>query len=89
MFMFINLSSVIFGYVLFFGSDRSPRKANLRSFVRSFHICLEQSNFIFLAQFFKQSVRNQSAVNEHSESTLKALIENSESTQERASIEHS
>ena len=41
--------------------------------VRSAQVCLEQSIFIILAQIFKQSVRNKSAVSEHSESTQRAL----------------
>ena len=63
-----------------FGSDRSSRNVNLRLFVRSCQTCLEQSIFIILAQIFKQSVRNKSAVREHSESTQRALREHSEST---------
>ena len=41
----------------------------VRSSVRPVQVCLEQSIFIILAQIFKQSVRNKSAVNEQSEST--------------------
>ena len=29
--------------IMFFGSDRSPRNADLRSFVRSVQVCLELS----------------------------------------------
>ena len=50
----------------------------IRQFVRPFHLCLEQSIFIFLAQIFKQLVRNQSAVSEHSESNQRAINEHSE-----------
>ncbi len=50
-------------------------------FVRSVQVCLEQSIFINLAQIFKQSVRNKSAVSEQSVSTQRALREQSESTQ--------
>ena len=53
----------------------------VRSFVRSAQVCLEQSIFIILAQIFKQSVRNKSAVSEQSVSTQRALREQSESTQ--------
>ena len=56
--------------------------------VRPFQTCLEQSIFIVLAQIFKQSVRNKSAVSEHSVSPQRALREHSESTQ-RAISEHS
>ena len=66
---------------LIFGSDRSSGNANLRSLVRSVQVCLEQSIFIILAQIFKQSVRNKSAVSEHSESTQRAIREQSESNQ--------
>ena len=76
---------VLFDYVRkylkfshFWLSDRSPRNADVRSFVRSVQVCLEQSIFIILAQIFKQSVRNKSAVSEH---TQRALREHSESTQ--------
>ena len=59
-----------------FGSDRSPVNANLRSCVRacvrSVQVCLEQSIFIILAQIFKQSVGNKSAVSEHSEQLKKS-----------------
>ena len=55
--------------------------------VRPAQVCLEQSKFIILAQIFKQSVRNKSAVRVHSESTQRALREHSESTQ-RALREH-
>ena len=41
----------------------------------------EQSIFIILAQIFKESVRNKSAVREHSESTQRAIREHSESNQ--------
>ena len=56
----------------------------------SVQTCLEQSIFIILAQIFKQSVRNKSAVSEHSESTQKALRKHSESTQKalREQSEH-
>ena len=37
--------------------------------VRPVQVCLEQSIFIILAQIFKQSVRNKSAVSGHSVST--------------------
>ena len=43
--------------------------------------CLEQSIFIILAQIFKQSVRNNSAVSKHSESNQRAIREQSETTQ--------
>ena len=36
--------------LVIFGSVRSSRKANVRSYVRPVQVCLEQSNFIFLAQ---------------------------------------
>ena len=49
--------------------------------VRPVQVCLEQSIFIILAQIFKQSVRNKSAVIEHSESTKWEIREQSESTQ--------
>ena len=63
-----------------FGSDTSSRNANLRlSFLRpSVQTCLEHSIFIILTQIFKQSVRNKSAVSEHSESTQRAIREHSE-----------
>ena len=51
----------------------------LRPFVCPVQSCLEQSIFILLAQIFKQSVRNKSAVNEHSKSTQKAHREQSKS----------
>ena len=72
--------SVLFIFLLF-GSDRSSRNADLRSSVRSVQTCLEQSIFIILAQIFKLSVRNRSAVSEHSESNQRALREQSESNQ--------
>ena len=50
-------------------------------FVCSFHLCLEQSIFIFFAQIFKQSVRNQWAVSEQSESSQWAVSEQSVSSQ--------
>ena len=53
----------------------------VRSSVRSVQTCLEQSILIILAQIFKQSVRNKSAVSEHSENTQRALRERSESYQ--------
>ena len=53
----------------------------VRSSVPSCQTCLEQSIFIILAQIFKQSVRNKSAVSEHSESNQRAIREHSESTQ--------
>ena len=71
-----------------FGSDRSSRSHYVCSSVRSVQTCLELSFFIILAQIFKLSVRNESAVSEHSESTQRALREHSESTQ-RALREHS
>ena len=49
----------------------------IRSFVRAVQVCLEQSIFIILAQIFKQSVRNKSALSEHSESDQRALREHS------------
>ena len=54
---------------------------SVRPFVCSVQVCLEQLIFIILSQIFKQSVRNKSAVSEHSESTQRAIREHSESTQ--------
>ena len=73
-------------FVHIFGSDRSSRNDNLSACVRPFQVCLGQSIFIILAQIFKQSVRNKSAVSEHSESTQRALREQSD---QRAIREHS
>ena len=59
-----NVNKFIFSP--FFGSDRSPRShfvcPSVRPSVPSAVSCLDQSIFIFLAQIFKQSVSNQSAV---------------------------
>ena len=41
----------------------------------SVQTCLEQSIFIILAHIFKQSVRNKSAVSEHSVSIKKESIQ--------------
>ena len=59
----------------------SGSNADLCMFVYSVQVCLEQSIFIILAQIFKQSVRNKSAVSEHSESNQRNIREHSESTQ--------
>ena len=70
---FSNIASLMF--MLLFGSsqsssfwlrhaDRSPRSHNLRPSVRAVQVCLDLSFFIFLAQIFKQSVSNQSAVSQ-------------------------
>ena len=67
---------------------RQELKESQCAFVHSFHVCLEQSIFIILAQIFKQSVRNKSAVSEHSVSTQWALRKHSEKNQ-RAIREHS
>ena len=56
---------------LFFAQSRSPKSHN----VCPCQTYLEQSIFIILAQIFKQSVRNKSAVSKHSESTQRALRE--------------
>ena len=53
----------------------------MRPSVHPVQVCLDQSIFITLAQIFKQSVRNKSAVSEQSGSTQRALRGHSESTQ--------
>ena len=40
-----------------FGSDRSPRNANLRLFVRSVKTCLEHTIFIFWPQILQDDLR--------------------------------
>ena len=67
----------------FLAPSRSPRSHNVCLSVRHnmLNASLEQSIFIILAQIFKQSVRNKSAVSEHSVSTQRALREHSESNQ--------
>ena len=79
-----------FSKIHIFGSERSPRHQDVTMFVRPVQVCLEleQSIFTILAQIFKQSVRNKSALKEHSKSTLRALWEHYESTQ-TAIREHS
>ena len=74
--------------LLVFGSDRSSRSHFMCPSVCPAQVCLEQSKFIILAQIFKQSVRNKSAVSEHFVSTQRAIREQSESNQ-RAISEHS
>ena len=67
-----------------FGSVKEPKESQcefVRSFVRPVQVCLEQSIFIILAQVFKQSVRNKSAVIEHIVSTQRTLREHTESNQ--------
>ena len=67
-----------------FGSVKEPKESQcefVRSFVRPVQVCLEQSIFIILAQIFKQSVRNKSALSEHSESNQRGIREQSESDQ--------
>ena len=58
---------VLFESRQIFGSDRSSGSHDVRMSVRLVQTCLEQSISIILAKIFKQSVRNKSAVSEHSE----------------------
>ena len=68
----------VYSIFVFFWLRQELKKSQSPS-VRPFQTCLEQSIFIILAQIFKQSVRNRSAVSEHSESDQGAIRENSES----------
>ena len=77
-----------FFFSILFGSDRRSRSANVSASVRSVQTCLEQSIFIILAQIFKQSVRNKSAVSEHSESTQRAISEHQNKSQYRRSLKY-
>ena len=56
--------------------------------VPSAESCLEQQIFIILAQIFKQSVRNKSAVIEHSESNQRAISEHHNKSQYRRSLKY-
>ena len=69
-----------------FGSVKEPKESQ-SSFVRPVQSCLEQSIVIILVQIFKQSVRNKSAVSEHSESTQIALREQSVSIKIRVNTD--
>ena len=80
---YIYMIKIFFQTSIFriFGSDRSSRSHSVclsvcpAQSVQEHHIC------IFLAQIFKQSVRNKSEVNEQSVSTQRAFREQSVSTQ--------
>ena len=54
-----------------FGSDRSPRSANLRSFVRPVQVCLDQSIFIFLDQRAIRTIRERSGNTKNIQKTIR------------------
>ena len=66
------------GTVFLAPTEAKEMQIFVRMFVYPVQTCLEQSIFIILAQIFKQTVRNKSAVSERSESTQSVVREQSE-----------